>query len=1179
MPFPLDDENSPDPLRLTPRQTEVIATLKKHHHDPERICRWFEGALHALANKANPDRLAQAANSLREMLEKFLNEQGVERIGGDFKTARHEIREGLKACSESDLNKVQWEGMVITPALAKVFAKVIKYLADNEAPSRREQTATALASTDPLHAFTSKERQTLIRKGIIDCSISFQKFTHHDGVSGSDGEKRFMDKLGELETLLLLHFNPPMNEAMLALKKVAHAEPSTIPSLQKILQGVQDNEAVYELFFKELLSPAWVPVLEQAGFFKNPPDIREVGSGYVNFSVWWPLVFLHRVAAQVPELAVTICAGVPPIKNPRPYFEITRIAHAIPDVSLSIKLKDKLIEYADFPFHALGDEFGPVLAHWAKGDAEAHAAAVELTGRLVSFRVDPNHDPSAEGYHTSPVKPAFRESQYTEILSKGVRPLADKAPLATAKVLIGAVSQLIDLRYRDAADEIRDEADDDFSTSWCKRVDAPYDDYAEEEEELVHALTYTSEKACEKDEVSALQLDELLRQEHWKIFRRIRHHLYARFPHLFKTQIQDALLRFQGYAETEYGFEFAQLIRSACESFGAELLTLEQLTGIFDQILAGPNVEELQADERYTPETIVSRCNYVVRRHLWPFEKLLFGQYHERFSELLTGHTLSIDDYLGWGGRPTIGEIVTQSPVPEGDLAAASDDDLINTLNTWTESEPNIAEMWIRRDREGLARAFAKVVAENPARFGTWDDKWKSISQPLYLIKALEEATKLVLAEKHDQVPSWISLAERIVSKPLPPIPEPGVPEEQAESRSDWQWARTSVVSFLKACMDLKTGVAVVWRPQIWKMLRQLCRDTDFRLDDSEINPSSSDLISRAINCTRGPALESLILYAAWLEKHGEVPAISSGNQIGQVLDERFSGHPSLTWPELGLLASKVHNLHWLNPKWVEQNIGKLFRQDDFALWLPTFKAFLHYGHIRSAVFHVLRSQYMFALDHTDDLRNASTPKEKLVAPIGFHLALLFMWGCFPLTGEESLLARFYQLANIDEKSDLMTRLGQSIHHSETLDEPYVQRGIQFFEARLALAEPASTDGRKEFDSVNSWIQSKTLPPTWRLTMLRRVLLLRPSSEDFTFLTDFLADRLSTDLALVVECFVLITELGTSQRHFYIQPKEGKAILRAGVHSGDETIKNLARAAQNNLLRMSRFEFVDLDEP
>jgi hypothetical protein len=147
--------------------------------------------------------------------------------------------------------------------------------------------------------------------------------------------------------------------------------------------------------------------------------------------------------------------------------------------------------------------------------------------------------------------------------------------------------------------------------------------------------------------------------------------------------------------------------------------------------------------------------------------------------------------------------------------------------------------------------------------------------------------------------------------------------------------------------MDLKTGVPLEWRSRIWKMLRQLCCDTDFRLYDAAPPiPPSSSLISIAINCTRGPALESLILYAAWLDKGGEAPAISSGNQIGGLLDERFAGDPPVTWPELGLLASNVHCLWWVNPTWVDRNIGKLFRQDDFALWLPIFKAFLHYGHI-----------------------------------------------------------------------------------------------------------------------------------------------------------------------------------------------------------------------------------------
>jgi hypothetical protein len=1175
MPLPLEGDQRPEPLRMTPRQEEVIATLRKQHPDPERVCRMFEGALHALANLSNPDRLAQAGNSLRELLEKFLDEEGVKMTGGDIFNQRNEIRKRFDTCAAAEFADEKYKDKPISSALADILKRLKKYLKDSKTPSRSDQTATALAGTHPLHSFTSEERKDHIHKGISLCAITFQNFAHHKTPTGEDGEALFAETLDALQTLLLYHFNPPMSEAMHAIKQVARTAPSEINNVSGILQGIRNDGAVYEFFFKELISPDWVSVLEREGFFTKPPDIRNVGDGSINFTVWWPLIYLLKVAPQVPDLAASICARVPVTENPRPYFEIIRIALAIPDHAISIKLKDKLIHYADFPNHWLGGEFGPVLAYWAEGNAEAQAAALDLAGHLIAFRVDSNHDPDVEGYHTSSVKPAFRQNQYADILHKGIRPLVDKTPLATAQVLMTNLAAMIDLRHSESADESRAE-DDDLSTAWCKRIDVSYDDYVDEAEELVHALTYACEKSCQVNPVTALRNDSLLAGQRWKIFRRIRYHLYWRFPTLFKTQTQDALVRFQGYADQDYLFEFAQLSRAAWDALGTELLSIGQLTPIFEQILAGPNVEELHDNPHYTAEGIIARRDYVQRHHLWPFEQVLFGPYLDRFNELISGHAVSIDDYLGWGGRPQVHEIVTQSPVAEVDLAARTDDELVDLLNTWTQTDPPDYEMWVRRDREGLARAFAMAVAKDPARFAAWGEKWGAITRPIYLRKALEEVSKMILTDRHDHVGGWLTLAERIVSVTLPPINAPAAPDEENDARSDWQWARTVVVSFIKACLDTKTGVAAQWRPRIWSVLRFICCDTDARLDDSQ-TPPSSELISIAINCTRGPALEALIAYAAWSRKHGESPLSKSEDEIGLVLDQRFAGDPPLTWPERGLLASDIHHLYWVSPTWVERNIENLIDQRDVTRWLACFKAFIHYGHIRTAIFPVLKSQYVFGLNHLDDLRRGSTEKQKLVAPMGFHFALLFLWGSFPYAGDESLLASYYERTTTEEKSDLMTRFGQSIHHAKVLDDPMPERAMQFFEERLNVASAEPTEGVKEFQSVNSWIQSKTLPATWRLAMLRRVLLLRPSSEDLSYLTGFLVECLSDHLAPVMECFALLTELGASQPYFYVQPNEGKAILRAGLASSDEAIKAWAKAAQNSLLAARRFEFLNPD--
>ena len=65
-------ENYPK-LELTPKQKQVYEFLKTSSRDSEYfIYKWYLGALYVLDNPHNPDRFSQAANSLRELMEKLL---------------------------------------------------------------------------------------------------------------------------------------------------------------------------------------------------------------------------------------------------------------------------------------------------------------------------------------------------------------------------------------------------------------------------------------------------------------------------------------------------------------------------------------------------------------------------------------------------------------------------------------------------------------------------------------------------------------------------------------------------------------------------------------------------------------------------------------------------------------------------------------------------------------------------------------------------------------------------------------------------------------------------------------------------------------------------------------------------------------------------------------------------
>ena len=87
-------------------------------------------------------------------------------------------------------------------------------------------------------------------------------------------------------------------------------------------------------------------------------------------------------------------------------------------------------------------------------------------------------------------------------------------------------------------------------------------------------------------------MDKILRKQHWKIFKRLRYHLYAKYPNeKTKLWIRESILTHKDYGPMGASYEFQQMIRGACEHFGETLLTEAERSCIFDQILKGPSKE------------------------------------------------------------------------------------------------------------------------------------------------------------------------------------------------------------------------------------------------------------------------------------------------------------------------------------------------------------------------------------------------------------------------------------------------------------------------------------------------------------------------------------------------------------------------------------------------------------
>lgn len=113
------------PLVLTSKQRDVLEVLKSKQTEEYPLSDWYTGALYALDNHYNPDRVAQAAHSLRELLQKLPRvTQGneVHVSATDFAGMRRNINDRI--LKDKERYSEGWKSKIIDARLDKTLRKV-----------------------------------------------------------------------------------------------------------------------------------------------------------------------------------------------------------------------------------------------------------------------------------------------------------------------------------------------------------------------------------------------------------------------------------------------------------------------------------------------------------------------------------------------------------------------------------------------------------------------------------------------------------------------------------------------------------------------------------------------------------------------------------------------------------------------------------------------------------------------------------------------------------------------------------------------------------------------------------------------------------------------------------------------------------------------------------------------
>lgn len=1168
---------------LNPKQQSVRNALLSKETKEYPVSQWYVGALYALDNPHNPDRISQAAQSLREFVEKLprvVHGSDVQGSNTDFAGMRRSINDRI--LKDKKRYPDGWKDKVIDSRLDKTLRKVENYFERNRLPTRQEQMQQAVSTIDPMVNQLDRAIQDTKQTQLLNLWKILEGFAHHKSNADIEG---FNKCLEELENIVLDLLAPETAQNQQEIQAILSRSDRSDSDVERMFSLIERRGANSAFFFKQISENAdttWLSFLEKKGYFTHPPSVRILDDGGIVYPFWWPIRYLMKISDQMPDEVIEIVSQLPKTDNPRVYDGLLEIALQLRG-QRSARLKPKMLEYIRMEHQSLTHKFADLLIHWTKENQTL--AALELSKVLVAFSPDPQSEEKRKLRKEDPMSwntslrpsPRINPWDYTKILSKGVCVLAESKPYKVAHLLIDAIVNMIRLKTH------QDEFDKqiDFSDIWCPRFHDPDSDLEGPEETLIHTLSFACKKVYENSPVEIENLDEEMRKQKFNIFKRLRQYLYAQYPNdTTKPWIYELIISHKDYNRLRLQHEFQQMIRSACEHFRENLLTKEERIRIFDSVRSGPPKRDFQdiMGEEFTKERFEQWRHNFHRIQFSPFQTVLFGEYKTYFQELdnKSKKPISEDDYPPFGVK--IGSASNRSPRSSKELADLTDENLLNFINDWEkEDEFYERDPFVRVNIETLANAFQTVFKEtiipdtNKLKF--WMENREKIERPIYVRMIIYAIQSHVKEKNFDRLDEWFTFCEWVLSHPDQPHKQDYKQDDESRESPSWSNSRRAVGDFIGVCLEKDVDVPIDTRGRLAKLLEMLCTQFDWHLDECQPkNPERHDPIAEGINNTRSRALENLIEFGYWLRKHEPACEVS---EVMTILEKRLSQEAKypLTLPEYAILGKNYKWLFNLNATWATEHKSNFFPQNKQTKWLTTFRSFILCNDSNEFLFNILKEEFKFALQNLTYFSQHDPDGHEPIVVLGQRLLTFYLLGMYPLKGEESLLERFYEQTDNDREhwGNLFKCIGHRLWNtSKNLDQDMKNRILDFFEWRFKQKEP------KELRYFAVWLQAECLDVEWRLNSYSNVLDIC-EVEDWGLHFKTLYEMLPHYTAKVLECFVKITD-GIGDSGMYIYTEEAIPIINTGLKSDDESIRKNAKRSLDNLLRSGKIDLSDLND-
>lgn len=809
----------------------------------------------------------------------------------------------------------------------------------------------------------------------------------------------------------------------------------------RILKKYSNVDAYQHYFFNDLTNPNWVFPLNDAGYFSNSPEPREVHPGDFQMPDWPALNYLVQFSPQYEDIFVTVTQKTVTVNSRIQTRFIEGLLKISPkSASTCISVIDS---WLDSPFSGmLPNDLIPLANQFV--DSDCVSGAIQIT----DFILKPVSKRSKNNYSRYDPPYGFRSDLYwvNEFCNKILPRLME----IDSRALLGVFENHLEK----ALTQTREIGIEDFEemVGYAWRLDIAFRSSTRGSgntpDILIDGLRDSLEALCKAEpEIGKEKVGEFLHSEHL-IFQRVAIHTLRKFGKIYPDLLEEAISQWNYAQKAEYISEYRGLLRDQYANASNEIKA-----EIIENILAGPSDIERRTldiaqwkkhDEPTEDDRIEARERWMQFHFALLKENLPQQQVH-----LLNKFNTKYGDVdVEEKPRFIISDCTTaESPITLEELAKK---ELPELKKYFLEYEPDKKAFY---SHDSLARTFQSLVIKEPTKYLDFaflliDPAIRFVYTYNYLF-GICEAVRNKGVKLTDEI---LALCEFVITQEKDPYENP--PDLHEAGLFTAQLEVAHLLDDAVQSDDLYLSREQLDR--IRKMLIALAHHTNPTKEDDERN--AMDPFTYSLNCVRGEAMHGILNYSLYLVRQKRAENKDKKwfieAEISEVLDEKIDIEKEPSLAIRAVIGSYLTQIYFMSEEWTKKNLNVIFPSSpEFdQYWSAAWNGYLIGSNFNKALFRHLVPQYQRGL------KKFSQPKEKsFMDPserLAQHVMVAYLNDLTDFGHENQILDLFYENASDGLRAQAVFWLSKVLENEKQKSKSTIwPKCFELWKNRLGYAE------------------------------------------------------------------------------------------------------------------------------